>query len=43
MGPSWDTAVKLVDALGVHLDDFRDQAEGPSESVAPKKRRRKAD
>jgi transcriptional regulator with XRE-family HTH domain len=41
--PSWDTAVKLARALGVSLDDFRDDAESPSEPVAPKKRRRKAD
>ena len=43
MGPAWDTAVKLADALGVRLDDFRDEAQTSSESVAPKKRRRRSD
>ncbi len=39
MGPTWDTAVKLADALGVRLDDFRDKADGPAEGMAPKKPR----
>ena len=37
MGPSWDTAVKLADALGVSLDAFRDEAEGRPEAAADPK------
>jgi transcriptional regulator with XRE-family HTH domain len=42
MGPAWDTAVKLADALGVSLDAFRDgEAPAAGGEGAKDRRRRK--
>ena len=41
MGPSWDTAVKLAETLGVSLDAFKDRADAPAPEAAPAKKPRK--
>jgi transcriptional regulator with XRE-family HTH domain len=42
MGPSWDTAVKLANALGFSLDAFKDEAPPADKADKPQRGRKAA-